>query len=109
MIGAPRKHDYIDMGGMFTILKVRDNLTSYEDPGWYKNPPGTLASLASNEELQRDLGFAPTPQDMQKPMNKTHMDQWTASFAFRRSRSLHTGPTNYNDGGSTHGDIRTRF
>ena len=74
MIGAPRKHDYIDMGGMFTILKVRENLTSYDDPGWYENPPGTLASLATNEELQRDLGFVPTPQDMQKPMNNMHMD-----------------------------------
>jgi manganese oxidase len=41
---------------MFTILKVRDNLTSYDDPGWYENPPGTLASLASREELQHDLG-----------------------------------------------------
>jgi hypothetical protein len=27
--------DYIFMGGLFTILKVRDRLTSYEqDPGW---------------------------------------------------------------------------
>jgi hypothetical protein len=57
---APKgKHDYIDMGGMFTIVKVRENLTSYDDPGWYENPPGTLASLASNEELRRDLGFVP--------------------------------------------------
>jgi manganese oxidase len=59
MVGAQGKHDYIDMGGMFTILKVRENLTSYDDPGWYDNPPGTLASLASNDELQRDLGLAP--------------------------------------------------
>ncbi|HZC34313.1 MAG TPA: copper oxidase [Chthoniobacterales bacterium] len=56
MVGAPGKHDYIDMGGMFTILKVRENLTSYDDPGWYENPPGSLATLASNEEMQRDLG-----------------------------------------------------
>lgn len=34
----------IEMGGMFTILKVRDNLLSYdEDPGWYQHPPGTVA------------------------------------------------------------------
>jgi hypothetical protein len=31
----------IEMGGMFTILKVRDGITSYGDPGWYKMPPGT--------------------------------------------------------------------
>jgi FtsP/CotA-like multicopper oxidase with cupredoxin domain len=33
----------VEMGGMFTILKVRDGLASYEDPGWYKHPVGTLA------------------------------------------------------------------
>jgi hypothetical protein len=33
----------IEMGGMFTILKVRDGITSYEDPGWYPHPAGTTA------------------------------------------------------------------
>jgi manganese oxidase len=66
MLGAPGKHDYIDMGGMFTILKVRENLTNYDDPGWYENPPGTLASLASNEELRNELGFVPNSQGKQK-------------------------------------------
>lgn len=33
----------IEMGGMFTILKVREGITSYEDPGWYKQPPGMVA------------------------------------------------------------------
>jgi FtsP/CotA-like multicopper oxidase with cupredoxin domain len=33
----------IEMGGMFTILKVRDGITSYEDPGWYQHPEGTRA------------------------------------------------------------------
>jgi FtsP/CotA-like multicopper oxidase with cupredoxin domain len=32
----------IQMGGMFTVLKVRENLASFEDPGWYKQPPGTI-------------------------------------------------------------------
>jgi hypothetical protein len=27
---------------MFTVLKVRENLASYEDPGWYRQPPGTI-------------------------------------------------------------------
>jgi hypothetical protein len=60
MVGMQGKHDYIDMGGLFTIVKVRENLTSYDDPGWYENPPGTLATLASNEDLQRDLGELPS-------------------------------------------------
>lgn len=34
----------MEMGGMFTLLKVRDGITSYEDPGWYVQPPGTRAS-----------------------------------------------------------------
>ena len=54
MKGAPGKHDPIDMGGMFTVLKVRDGISSYEDPGWYENPPGTLAREASAEELTAD-------------------------------------------------------
>ena len=34
----------IEMGGMFTVIKVRDNLTSYDrDPGWYHHPEGTMA------------------------------------------------------------------
>jgi FtsP/CotA-like multicopper oxidase with cupredoxin domain len=33
----------IQMGGMFTVFKVREKLTSYEDPGWYKHPEGTRA------------------------------------------------------------------
>jgi hypothetical protein len=47
--------DYITMGGMFTILKVRDRLASYDaDPGWYQHPAGTVALKASPEELARD-------------------------------------------------------
>lgn len=59
MLGARGKHDYITMGGMFTVLKVRDHLTSYADPGWYENPPGTLASLSPEAQLKRD-GIDPT-------------------------------------------------
>jgi FtsP/CotA-like multicopper oxidase with cupredoxin domain len=54
MKGAPGKHGHLDMGGMFTVLKVRDDMTTYEDPGWYENPPGTLARVASAAELETD-------------------------------------------------------
>ncbi|MDD5458561.1 MAG: multicopper oxidase domain-containing protein [Phycisphaerae bacterium] len=33
----------IEMGGMFTVIKVRDNITTYENPGWYSHPEGTVA------------------------------------------------------------------
>ena len=70
MVGGPGPHDYIDMGGMFTILKVRENLANYDDPGWYQAPPGTQADLAKNEELQRDLGFVPDANPSPAPPMK---------------------------------------
>lgn len=54
MMGGQGPFDIITMGGMFSIVKVRDGLTSYEDPGWYKHPAGTVASAATREELSRD-------------------------------------------------------
>ena len=56
MKGAPGPFgDYISMGGLFTVVKVRDQLKSYdEDPGWYKHPPGTVAMKASDADLARD-------------------------------------------------------
>jgi hypothetical protein len=35
----------IEMGGMFTVLKVRPGLKrdDYKDPGWYRHPEGTVA------------------------------------------------------------------
>lgn len=42
------------MGGMFTILKVRNELKEGEDPGWYKNPPGTVADLIQKKVLSSE-------------------------------------------------------
>jgi hypothetical protein len=33
----------IEMGGMFTVLKVRDGISTYDDPGWYRFPEGSVA------------------------------------------------------------------
>ena len=35
----------VEMGGMFSVVKVREGLAKgdYKDPGWFKNPPGTVA------------------------------------------------------------------
>ncbi|PWE18049.1 copper oxidase [Marinicauda salina] len=55
MVGARGPHDYITMGGMFTILKVRERLPAGGgDPGWYEAPAGTQARPATSEELRRD-------------------------------------------------------
>ncbi|MBS3958108.1 MAG: multicopper oxidase family protein [Lysobacteraceae bacterium] len=39
----------LEMGGMFTVVKVRDDLRpgDYSDPGWYRNPAGTVARKVS--------------------------------------------------------------
>ena len=49
----------IAMGGMFTILKVRDKWKPGEDPGWYKNPPGTVAKSINPEKKKTPIkGFS---------------------------------------------------
>jgi len=54
MVGAHGPFDYITMGGMFTIVKVREHLDSYDDPGWYEHPTGTVAEPADPGEMARD-------------------------------------------------------
>lgn len=54
MKGSDGPFGYSGMGGMFTMLKVRDQLDGYADPGWYRHPAGTVAGEASAAELARD-------------------------------------------------------
>jgi manganese oxidase len=55
MLGAAGPFGFIDMGGMFTIVKIRDHLPAGGgDPGWYKHPDGTVSSPATAAQLQRD-------------------------------------------------------
>ena len=54
MAGSPGPFAYIDMGGMFTVLKVRAEVNGFEDPGWYEHPEGTVAGAATEEALRRD-------------------------------------------------------
>jgi len=41
----------IEMGGMFTLVKVRDDLApgDYADPGWYQAPEGSVAWRVSSD------------------------------------------------------------
>ena len=52
MIGMRGPFGYVTMSGMFTILKVRDELAPGQDPGWYQHPPGTVAGAVPPEELE---------------------------------------------------------
>jgi len=59
MLGVQWQFGMIPMGGMTTVLKVREGLTSYEDPGPYKFPEGTVARAATPEELKADGVIVP--------------------------------------------------
>lgn len=41
----------LEMGGMFTLIKVRDDIApgDFRDPGWYRAPPGTVARRVSSD------------------------------------------------------------
>lgn len=54
MKGGHGPFSYIDMGGMFTILKVRDNPNSADPNGWYTHPAGTVAGRADPRQMRAD-------------------------------------------------------
>jgi manganese oxidase len=55
MVGGDGQFGYITMGGMFTLLKVRDEVPADgSDVGWYKNPDGTVSDVAPESDLKRD-------------------------------------------------------
>jgi FtsP/CotA-like multicopper oxidase with cupredoxin domain len=54
MKGGPGPFGYIDMGGMFTVLKVRDDPRPEDRDGWYQNPPGTVAGPADPARMKAD-------------------------------------------------------
>jgi hypothetical protein len=54
MRGAPGPFGYIDMGGMFTVIKVREDPAGADAEGWYEHPKGSVAERASEESLKAD-------------------------------------------------------
>src|SRR5437763_12811942 len=83
MMTGPGQFGPIEMGGMFTVMKIREGLArdDYKDPGPYKFPQGTVAY-----EIDAPTKEAPRqgkPKDATKPaemkgmkgmkgMNHTH-------------------------------------
>jgi manganese oxidase len=80
MVGSPGPHGYITMGGMYTNMKVREDLGDLKPEegkdfaygGWYQNPSGTQAIAATQDELLRDLGSVPESHPTGKPMHHMH-------------------------------------
>ena len=64
----------ISMGGMFTVLKVRHEISGETDPGWYDHPPGTVAELIENFSKPRKKEFSssqPTLNDSRSDEHRT--------------------------------------
>ena len=70
----------IEMGGMFTVVKVREGLApdDYKDPGWYKHPQGTVAYEWTGEmptAPQSEGAPATAPDDVElRAVKPSHMD-----------------------------------
>jgi hypothetical protein len=68
----------IGMGGMFSVVKVRDDVArgDFKDPGPYRHPAGTLASeyTADVPEPVRaaDAKTGPARLDVRKPAGHEH-------------------------------------
>ena len=68
MMGGDGPFGDVGMGGMFTVLKVHEDIPNFKsaedygkqvnlpgDFGWYKNPPGTVADIAPGYENKTEV------------------------------------------------------
>lgn len=69
----------IEMGGMFTLVKVRDDLApgDYADPGWYAHPQGTVARRISSDPsfgqpVRRGTPSSSRTQNLPSPRRDPH-------------------------------------
>jgi len=68
----------MEMGGMFTTVKVRKELArdDYKDPGWYKQPPGSQATEWTGALPTAPRAAAPEPDsntvNVRKPAGHQH-------------------------------------
>ena len=62
----------MEMGGMFTVVKVRRDLArnDYRDPGWYQHPRGTVAYEWTGEPPRADRKPAAKPQGVELKARK---------------------------------------
>jgi hypothetical protein len=67
MMGGEGPFGSVEMGGMFSVIKVRRNQKpgDFSDPGWYAHPPGTTAYEWTGElpEAHAASGSAPPAAD----------------------------------------------
>lgn len=72
MVGGKGPFDKIDMGGMVTVVKVRPDIASYQDPGWYEHPKGTVAEAVDWEQVEREAPVYHSPVTEPTKMDTGH-------------------------------------
>ena len=76
MLGGPGPFDPITMGGLFTVLKVRDRPTAGDADSWYRHPKGTVAYAVSGQaplaERQPPAKDDGRPMNVRKPAGHKH-------------------------------------
>ena len=73
MVSGKGPFGNLEMGGMFTVVKVRDDLApgDYRDPGWYSSPRGTLARRISDDaDFGSPIRRGPAPESAPPPENE---------------------------------------
>ena len=61
MRGAHGPASYVDMGGMFTVLKVLEQPDGADPRAWFQHPAGTVAGPADAAQMRADGVTAPAP------------------------------------------------
>ena len=97
MVGGHGPFDYITMGGMFTILKVRDALPKGydQDPGWYDSPKHEIATNATAEAIAAsgiDLANPPMVPARLKATQQTTPSQGHAPHDHGQKPAATTSP-----------------
>ncbi|HYE39879.1 MAG TPA: copper oxidase, partial [Ramlibacter sp.] len=61
----------VEMGGMFTLLKVRRDQKpgDHRDPGWYRHPQGTVAREWTGTLPAPARGTAPAGKEQSPPLD----------------------------------------
>ncbi len=75
MMGGEGPFGSVEMGGMFTVVKVRagQKRGDYKDPGWYRHPPGTVASEWAGNSVEAPRSNSAGGQSM-PPRNMPSKD-----------------------------------
>ncbi len=74
MMAGDGPYGGLEMGGMFSVVKVRDNVAAgdFRDPGWFKHPANTIANEYTAADvpppvLGASVGQAPANLSVRKP------------------------------------------